>query len=57
MAFMIALPNYPDGLTEGAVDALIADVDAEVAASPVPTSRLLAGTAAAVSSPYKEEAA
>jgi hypothetical protein len=38
--------NYPDGLSERALDALIAEVDAVLAASPVPTSALLDGTAA-----------
>lgn len=38
--------HYPDGLTEGALDALIAEVDAMLMASPVPTSRLLSGAAA-----------
>jgi len=43
---MIASTNYPDGLTECAVDALISEVDAVLAASPVATSALLDGTAA-----------
>jgi hypothetical protein len=38
--------NYPDGLTEAAIDALIAEVDAVLAASPVSSCALLAGAAA-----------
>ncbi|MET8756843.1 hypothetical protein [Lentzea sp. NPDC004782] len=36
----------PDGLDEDAIDVLIAEVDAELADMPVPTSRLLDGVAA-----------
>jgi hypothetical protein len=39
-------PSWPDGLNESAVDALIAEVDAVLAASPGPTSALVDGTAA-----------
>lgn len=35
----------PDGLTESDIDALIAQVDAELAEMPAPTSALLDGTA------------
>jgi hypothetical protein len=39
--------NYsPDGLNEAAIDVLIAEVDAELADMPAPTSRLLDGVAA-----------